>query len=77
VEEVVAFEPDRLLAYEARSGMPFRNYRGEVTLTPASPGTRIDWAIEADERVPVLEKLVANLIARTLLSRLAHASAKG
>jgi carbon monoxide dehydrogenase subunit G len=29
-------------------GIPVRNYRGEVTLTPAADGTRVRWAATWD-----------------------------
>jgi Polyketide cyclase / dehydrase and lipid transport len=41
-ERIVAFEPPRLFAYET-SGLPMRDYRADVTLTPDDGGTRIRW----------------------------------
>lgn len=76
VEEITGFEPDRLLAYKALSGVPFRNYRGEVALTPAGGGTRIEWTITADERLPVIEKVAAKVVAGTLLWLLVRAVKK-
>lgn len=74
VEEVVTFEPGRVFGYRARSGVPFKNYGGTVTLTPAGSGTRIDYAITLDTRVPVVEKLAAGAVARVLLAALVRAS---
>ena len=48
VEEVVAFEPPRRLAYEVRSGFPVRDYHAEVTLEPVGGGTRIRWVADFD-----------------------------
>jgi uncharacterized protein YndB with AHSA1/START domain len=70
VEEVTAFEPDRRLAYRALSGVPLRNYRGEVVLREVPGGTEIAYTVSADQRVPVLEQLVVSAIARTLLAAL-------
>lgn len=43
-EEVVAFEPPTHLTYVLRSGLPVRDYRSEVTLTPTEDGgTDIEW----------------------------------
>ena len=39
VEEVTAFEPERRLGYRGVSGIPLRNYAGEITLQPAGAGT--------------------------------------
>jgi uncharacterized protein YndB with AHSA1/START domain len=44
IERVVTFEPNRRLAYTLVSGLPLRDYRAEVTLTPnAAGGTTITW----------------------------------
>ena len=48
VERIVLFEPDRHLAYEVVGGMPVRNYRADVTLTPEAGGTHITWAASFD-----------------------------
>jgi carbon monoxide dehydrogenase subunit G len=36
--------PDQKLSYELLSGMPLRDYRADVRLTPAGEGTLITWA---------------------------------
>ena len=74
VEEVVAFEPGSRLGYRATAGVPFKNYGGEVVLTPSGTGTRIEYSITLDERVPLVEKGAAALVARVLLSALVRAS---
>jgi uncharacterized protein YndB with AHSA1/START domain len=48
VERIVAAEPGRRLVYEVVGGLPVRNYRGEVTLTPAGGGTRVRWLADWD-----------------------------
>lgn len=74
VEEVVAFEPDSKLGYKALSGVPFKNYSGEVRLTPAGGQTRIDYSVSLDARVPVVEKAAAGLVAKVLLTALVRAA---
>jgi uncharacterized protein YndB with AHSA1/START domain len=74
VEEVVVFEPDTAFGYRAKSGVPFKNYSGLVTLTPVGAGTRVDYAITIDPRVPLVEKGAAALVARVLLAALVRAS---
>lgn len=74
VEEIVAFVPNSTLGYRATSGVPFKNYGGEVVLSPVSGGTRIDYSISLDERVPVVEKAAAALVGRLLLTALVRAS---
>src|SRR3954447_24479600 len=42
-EEIVAYDPPRHLAYVILSGLPVRDYRADVHLTPEGTGTRITW----------------------------------
>jgi uncharacterized protein YndB with AHSA1/START domain len=74
VEEIVDFEVNSLLGYRAKAGVPFKNYGGQVRLSPVASGTRVDYAITIDPRVPVVEKGAAALVARVLLTGLVRAS---
>jgi uncharacterized protein YndB with AHSA1/START domain len=74
VEEIVAFEPDSVLGYRARSGVPFKNYGGEVVLSAVGGGTRVEYSISLDERLPLVEKAAAAIVARVLLTALVRAS---
>jgi uncharacterized protein YndB with AHSA1/START domain len=49
IEKILDAEEGRHLAYTVLGGLPVRNYRGEVTLTPAGDGTRIRWAASWDQ----------------------------
>lgn len=60
VEEVTAFEPEKRLAYRAVSGVPFRNYSGEVELAPVGHGTEIRYTVSADNRLPAVATVLAN-----------------
>ena len=52
-ERVTAFEPPRRLGYEFLSGLPIRDYRAEVTLTPTvSGGTDIRWRSTFAAKLP-------------------------
>lgn len=52
VEKVLEAKEGRFLAYTVIGGTtPVRNYRAEVTLTPADGGTRIRWTGEWDATV--------------------------
>jgi uncharacterized protein YndB with AHSA1/START domain len=51
-EEVTAFEPDHRLGYRLLSGLPARDYTGEVTLEPSGTGTHIRWTIAFSPRLP-------------------------
>jgi uncharacterized protein YndB with AHSA1/START domain len=48
VEQVLAADGPRRLVYTVVGGIPVRNYRAEVTLTPAGDGTHIRWAATWD-----------------------------
>jgi polyketide cyclase/dehydrase/lipid transport protein len=51
-EEVTVFEPPSRFGYEMLSGLPFRGYRAEVTLSEAEGGTDIRWRSEFDAKIP-------------------------
>jgi hypothetical protein len=52
-ERIVASEPDRHFAYVLLSGLPLRDYRADVELTPAaSGGTEIRWRSVFRAKVP-------------------------
>ncbi len=48
VEQVLEVEEGRRLAYTVLGGIPVRNYRAEITLTPDGQGTHIRWAATWD-----------------------------
>jgi len=48
VHWILEFEEDRHLAYTVIGGIPVRNYRADVTLTPSAEGTHIRWAATWD-----------------------------
>ena len=49
VEEILEVDEPRRLVYTVLRGMPVRNYRAEVTLTPAAPkGTLVRWTATWD-----------------------------
>lgn len=76
VEEIVAFEPKQRLSYKALSGVPLKNYVGDVVLTPVAGGTSISYTISADKRVPGFDNVAVKVIARTLLSMLVRQAKK-
>jgi uncharacterized protein YndB with AHSA1/START domain len=50
VERVLDVDKPRHLAYKVVSGLPVKNYRAEVTLTPTSSGgTTVRWAASWDK----------------------------
>jgi uncharacterized protein YndB with AHSA1/START domain len=70
VEEITGFEAGSRLTYRAVSGVPFKNYNGEVALTKVAGGTRIDWTLNADQRVPVVEGVALKGLSAAMLHAL-------
>ncbi|HET6167504.1 MAG TPA: SRPBCC family protein [Marmoricola sp.] len=70
VEEVVTFEPGRRLGYRALSGVPLKNYSGDVALRDLGGRTEITYTITADQRVPLVERAAAKAISFVLLQAL-------
>jgi len=48
VERVLEVEPGRRLVYEVVSGIPVKNYKAVVELTPAGSGTAVHWSATFD-----------------------------
>ena len=61
-EEIVDFEPGQQLSYRLVSGLPFRNYTGEVRLRPIAYGTRIDYTVSADNRLPGVAEAMSHAL---------------
>jgi hypothetical protein len=78
VERVVGFEPPHRFAYELLSGLPVRDYRGEVTLDPIpSGGTRITWRSSFRPGYPLagpLQRYAVRRFLRRTARRLAAAA---
>ena len=51
-ERVVTCEPGQVFAYELEAGLPVRDYRAVVTLTPSGGGTTINWRSTFRPKVP-------------------------
>ncbi len=52
VEEILEIDEPRRLVYTVVRGIPVRNYRAEVTLTPVAPrGTSVRWAATWDKTI--------------------------
>ncbi|MEO9221050.1 MAG: SRPBCC family protein [Mycobacteriaceae bacterium] len=71
-ERITGFEPGKRLTYEALSGVPARNYTGDITLTPSGTGTRIEWTIAFDPAFPgaqLVLRAAIGTVARVLAQR--------
>src|SRR4051812_40389764 len=59
-EQVTEFEPGRLLRYRLLSGLPVRDYTGEIVVEPTAQGTRFAWTIRFSPLVPGAQVLIAS-----------------
>jgi hypothetical protein len=68
-ERVVERVPDRRFSYELLSGLPIRDYRADVDLTPDDGGTLIRWHSTFSAKVPgtgwIYRRALGRFIART------------
>src|ERR1700709_293091 len=76
-EEVTAFEPERRLGYRALSGIPARDYNGEVVLEPTPEGTRFQWTISFKPALPGAQFPIAAAIGRTARGLAKEATKRG
>jgi uncharacterized protein YndB with AHSA1/START domain len=78
VEEVTEFQPGSRLSYRALSGVPLKNYTGDVVLAPAADGvgTTITYTVSADQRVPLADKAMLRILGTALLAALARQAKK-
>jgi uncharacterized protein YndB with AHSA1/START domain len=63
-ERVIGFDPPRRFQYELVSGIPIRDYRAEVTLTPDGDGTAIRWHSHFRAKIPGTGGLVRRRLER-------------
>jgi uncharacterized protein YndB with AHSA1/START domain len=61
VEKILELNEGRSLAYTVVGGIPVKNYRAEITLTPVEGGTHIRWAATWDST------MAGRIVHRTLL----------
>ena len=51
-ERVVTCQPGEVFAYELEAGLPLRDYKAVITLTPTAGGTAINWRSTFRPKVP-------------------------
>ncbi|MED5815751.1 SRPBCC family protein [Mycolicibacterium sp. 050232] len=72
-ERITGFDAPTTLRYELLSGLPFREYTGQITVEPHAGGSRISTAISFRTVVPGTQLLVAIAI-RIASARAARAA---
>ena len=51
-EEIIDFDPPRRLRYRLLSGLPFRDYEGEITVVAEGIGSRLTTDLQLRARIP-------------------------
>ncbi|MBE1489900.1 SRPBCC family protein [Plantactinospora soyae] len=79
-ERVVERVPDRRFSYELLSGLPIRDYRADVDLTPDDGGTLIRWRSSFSATVPgtgwIYRRALGRFIRQTAEGLASHAAAR-
>jgi hypothetical protein len=57
-EEILVFEPDRLMEYTTVKGTPFDHHHGSYRTEPDGAGTRFTFHIEFSSHIPGLARLI-------------------
>lgn len=65
-ERIVELVPDRRLSYTLERGLPMRDYRADVDLTPESGGTRISWTSSFEPKLPGTGWLFRRMMTKVL-----------
>lgn len=65
-EQIVAFEPERRLAWRLLRGAPVREHEAEITLEPTATGTRVCWRVRFRPRIPGTGRLLARGLASAI-----------
>jgi hypothetical protein len=68
-EEVVVVEPPRHLGYVILSGVPVRNYRADIDLSPDGAdgsGTRVSWSGSFDALIPGTGPILGSVLPRMI-----------
>jgi hypothetical protein len=77
-EEVVELVPDRRFGYALLSGLPLRDYRARIDLTPVDGGTVIHWRSSFAPKVPgtgwIYRRALGTFIQRCVDGLAAHAT---
>ena len=61
-ETIVEFEPPAHIGYAITKGSPIKNHRGDLRFAEVEGGTRLDYTIEFDPRIPFTGGLIASVL---------------
>jgi len=61
-ETITAFDAPARIEYRVTQGGPIRNHLGRMLFTEVSGGTKLDYTIEFDPRIPLTGGLIASVL---------------
>ena len=61
-ETITVFEPPERIEYQITKGGPIKNHRGEMNFAEIEGGTRLDYTIEFDPKIPFTGGLIASVL---------------
>jgi uncharacterized protein YndB with AHSA1/START domain len=61
-ETIVVFEPPERIEYKVTKGGPIKNHHGRLQFNEVTGGTKLDYTIEFDPKIPLTGGLIASVI---------------
>ncbi|HUR40349.1 MAG TPA: SRPBCC family protein [Verrucomicrobiae bacterium] len=61
-ETITGFEPPSCIEYQVTRGGPVKNHRGLLNFTAVDGGTKLDYTIEFDPKIPFTGGLIASVV---------------
>jgi uncharacterized protein YndB with AHSA1/START domain len=61
-ETIVKFDPPSLIEYRVTKGSPIKNHLGRMVFTDTEGGTKLDYTIEFDPKIPFTGGLIASVL---------------
>lgn len=61
-ETITKFEPNSVIEYRVTQGSPIKNHLGRLVFSDTEGGTRLDYTIEFDPRIPLTGGLIASVL---------------
>lgn len=65
-ETVTKCEPDSLVEYKITKGSPLKNHRGVMRFTPTDSGSRLEWTITFEGKLPLVASVVGPGLGMTI-----------
>src|ERR1051326_5565322 len=61
-ETIIAYEPPSLIEYTVTRGSPIKNHKGRIEFRDVQGGTKVDYTITFDPRIPLTGGIFASIL---------------